>query len=169
MQNWKKTSCGTILWNHFEFEPVVQKCCLKMFLIYGSGSHFVRQSGTFCAILVEGIMRNNSVKLFWIRDSGLGGDVVKKISYLELWQSSCSVEWYHLCNFGRGHHREHSCEAICNLDQWFRRRCRLQKKFTDSTRQTEDWHRTKTDNKTENRSIICIYLTYLAKTLFLFI
>ena len=40
------------------------KCCLKVFLIWSSGSPFVQQSVTICAILVEGIMRNNSVKLF---------------------------------------------------------------------------------------------------------
>ena len=34
-------------------------------------------------------MRNNSVKLLLIRVSGSGGDVVKKISYLELWWPSC--------------------------------------------------------------------------------
>ena len=39
--------------------------------------------------------------------------------------------WNHLCKIERGHHREHSCEVILNLDQWFRRRCRLKKKFTD--------------------------------------
>ena len=32
-----------------------------------------------------------------------------------------------LCNFGRGHYGEHSCEIILNLDQWFRRRCHLKK------------------------------------------
>ena len=47
----------------------------------------------------------------------------KDISYLELWQLPCSVEWNHLCNFGRGHYGEHSCEIILNLDQWFRRCC----------------------------------------------
>ena len=36
----------------------------------------------------------------------------KKISNLELWQSSCSVEQNHLCNFERGHHGEHSCEVL---------------------------------------------------------
>ena len=45
--------------------------------------------------------------------------------------SSCLVELNHLCNFERGHHREHSREVILNLDQWFRRRCCLNKKFTD--------------------------------------
>ena len=37
---------------------------------------FVWPSVTICAILVEGIMRNNSVKLFLIWVSGSGGDVV---------------------------------------------------------------------------------------------
>ena len=32
--------------------------------------------GTICANLIEGIMRNNSVKLFWICTGGSGGDVV---------------------------------------------------------------------------------------------
>ena len=36
----------------------------REFLICSSGSPFVQRSGTICAILVEGIMRNNSVKLF---------------------------------------------------------------------------------------------------------
>ena len=40
------------------------------------------------------------------------GDVVEKISYLELWLPSCMQEQNHLCNFERGHHREHSCEVI---------------------------------------------------------
>ena len=28
-----------------------------------------------------------------------------------------------LINFGRGHHEEHFCESIVNLNQWFRRCC----------------------------------------------
>ena len=32
--------------------------------IWTSGSHFVQQSVTICVILIEGIMRNDSVKLF---------------------------------------------------------------------------------------------------------
>ena len=31
-----------------------------------------------CTLLVEGIMRNNSVKLFWIRTSGSGGNAAKR-------------------------------------------------------------------------------------------
>ena len=41
-----------------------RKCPLKVFLIWSFGSHFVQRSMTICAILVEGIQRNNSVKKF---------------------------------------------------------------------------------------------------------
>ena len=40
------------------------KCHLKVFLIRSSGSPSVQRSVIICAILVEGIKRNNSVKLF---------------------------------------------------------------------------------------------------------
>ena len=50
---------------------------------------------------------------------------LKDMSYLELGQPLCSVEWNHLCNFSRRHQVEQFCEMILNLDQWFRRRCRL--------------------------------------------
>ena len=49
----------------------------------------------------------------------------KDIFYLELLMPLCSVDWNYLCNFGRRHHEEQSCEIILNLDQWFRRKCRL--------------------------------------------
>ena len=41
----------------------------------------------------------------------------KDISYLELWQPLCSVDWNHVCNIGRRHHEEQSCEIILNLDE----------------------------------------------------
>ena len=44
--------------------PFVQKCYLKVFLIWSSGSPFVQQSITTCAILVDGIMRNNLSNYF---------------------------------------------------------------------------------------------------------
>ena len=34
--------------------------------------------------------------------------------------TALSAEQNHLCNFGRGHHGEHFCEIILNLDQWLR-------------------------------------------------
>ena len=54
----------------------MRRCCFKIFLIWTSGGPFVQRSGTICAILVEGIMRNNSLKLFPIWVSGSGGDVI---------------------------------------------------------------------------------------------
>ena len=41
-----------------------RKCCLKVFLIWSSGGPFVQRRVTICAILVEGIKSNDSVKLF---------------------------------------------------------------------------------------------------------
>ena len=37
---------------------------------------------------------------------------LKDISYLELWQPLCSMDWNHLCNIGRRHHEEKPCEII---------------------------------------------------------
>ena len=47
------------------------------------------------------------------------------ISYIELSRPLCSFERNRLCNCGRRHHEEQLCEIILNLDQWFRRKCRL--------------------------------------------
>ena len=49
----------------------------------------------------------------------------KDISYLEPWQPFCSVQWNHMCYFGRWHYQKRFCEIILKLDQWFRRRCCL--------------------------------------------
>ena len=49
----------------------------KIFLIWSSGRPFVQQSGTICAILVEGIKRNNSVKLFFNLDQWLRSCLLK--------------------------------------------------------------------------------------------
>ena len=68
-------------------------------------------------------MRNNSVKLFEFGPV-FHEMLFKDISYLELWQSLCSMEPGHLCNFGRVHHEDQFCEIILNLGQWFRK-CRL--------------------------------------------
>ena len=92
---------------------------LKNISILSSGGHGVQPILKFWSTLVEGIMRNISVKLFWIRRRcGL------KIFLLELWRPLYLAEWNHLCNFSRGYHEVHFCEIILNLDQWFRR-CRL--------------------------------------------
>ena len=62
----------------FEFGPMIQQMCLKIFLIYSSGpmSAFFQRSGTICEFLVEGIMRYILVKLFGLWTSCSGRDVV---------------------------------------------------------------------------------------------
>ena len=45
----------------------------------------------------------------------------KDISYLELWQPSCSAELNHLYNFSREYHGKQFCKIILNLDKGFRR------------------------------------------------
>ena len=50
-----------------------------------------------------------------------------------IWWSFCLAERNHLCNFGRGHNVEPSCEILLNLAQWFRR-CYLKKTFTRRTK-----------------------------------
>ena len=55
----EEQSCKNI-----EFGPVVQEEMQLKFLILSSDSPFVQLSIIICAILVEGIQRNNSVKLF---------------------------------------------------------------------------------------------------------
>ena len=69
--------------------------------------------------LVAVITKNNSVKSFLILDQVKEMSFID-ISYLEFWPPLCLAEWNHLCNFGRGHHQEHFCEFIINLDQRFR-------------------------------------------------
>ena len=92
-----------------------RKCHLKVFLIWSSGRHFVQRNVINLTSLVEGIQRDNSVKLFkiWVIDSG--AEVVLKISYLELWSPFCSAERNHLCNFGKGYQKEQFSEIILNL------------------------------------------------------
>ena len=69
-----------------------QDLAFKRFLIWSSGSPPVQWSRIIYAILKEGIIGKIHVKLYAI------GSVVeeeisfKDISYLELWQSLCSVD-----------------------------------------------------------------------------
>ena len=44
--------------------------------LISSGGPLVQRSKIICSILVEGIMRNNSEKLFCIWTSGSGGDAI---------------------------------------------------------------------------------------------
>ena len=50
----------------------------------------------------------------------------KDIYYLELWRPFCFMQSRIICAiYGRRHYEEQICEIILNLDQWFKRRCRL--------------------------------------------
>ena len=65
------------MWSYMEFGPVVQKEMSFEDISYIElWQPFVKQTQNICAILVEGIMRNNSLKLFWIWTSGSGGNTV---------------------------------------------------------------------------------------------
>ena len=68
----------------FNLDQWFKRCRLKIFLIWSSNGPFVQWSRTICAILVESIMRTNSVNLFPTWAGGSGGDAVEKISYLKL-------------------------------------------------------------------------------------
>ena len=74
------------------------------FFILSFGSPFVQRRRTICAILVECIIRKNSVKLFRIWTSGSEELSFKDISYRELWRSFCAVEENYLCNLGKMHY-----------------------------------------------------------------
>ena len=50
----------------------------KQILIWSSGGPFVQRSGTICAILFKGIIRNNSVKLLKIWTSGSRENFIKR-------------------------------------------------------------------------------------------
>ena len=67
-----------------KFGPVFRRCCLKIFLIWSSGSPFVQRSGTICAILVEGIMRIILWNYFEFGPVFQEEVSFKDISYLEL-------------------------------------------------------------------------------------
>ena len=82
----------------------IRRYRLKIFHIWSSGGPLIQRSVTICTILVKGIKRNISVKLFLIWTIGSGGNDIKgRFFYLEFWQPTCLVEQYHLCNFGRRH------------------------------------------------------------------
>ena len=52
-------------------------------MVQEAGGLFVQRSQAICAILVESIMRNISVKQYLICTSGSGGNVVKGGSFVQ--------------------------------------------------------------------------------------
>ena len=59
---------------------------------------FVQWSRTICEMLVESIMRNNSVKLFWIWTSGSGGDAFWRYFLSGALGPFCLAERKHVCH-----------------------------------------------------------------------
>ena len=55
---------GTLMLSYMSFGPDVLKMLFKGISYLELLQPFVQQTGTICAILEEGIMRNNSIKLF---------------------------------------------------------------------------------------------------------
>ena len=64
------------MWSYMKFGPVVQEMSVKDLFYLELWQLFVQWTGTICAILEEGIMRNNNLKLFCIWNSGSGGNAV---------------------------------------------------------------------------------------------
>ena len=69
----------TFLWKYFEFGTVVQEemlikdiSCLQLWWPF----LFSGVSGTICAMLADGIMKNFYVILCWICTRGSGGDAI---------------------------------------------------------------------------------------------
>ena len=69
---WSRTTCailnreiwGTVVEKYSEFGLMVQEMWFNVISIFSAGGLFVLQNITVCAILVEGIMRNISVRIF---------------------------------------------------------------------------------------------------------
>ena len=63
------------MWNYFEILPLATEMSLKVVSIFSSGDHFVQQSRTILAILVEEDKSNISMKSFQNQATGQGRDV----------------------------------------------------------------------------------------------
>ena len=96
VQFWKRVLWETILWNHFEFGPVVQEeMSFEWFLIWSSGGSLVQWRQTIYAILKEGIMRKFHVMLYEIWTNGQGGDVIyRKWLWTDAWRTT-DKDWSH--------------------------------------------------------------------------
>ena len=57
-------------------------------------------------------MGNTHVKLYEIWTSRSRGDVIYRHLLSKALAALWTVDWNHLCNFGRRHHEEQSCEII---------------------------------------------------------
>ena len=125
VQFWYKASWGTILWNNFEFGPVVQEMpfkdiyYLELWRAFCS-AEWNHSAGPFCWTICAIFSRGQEEQFC-------------EILKLDQWFRSClwriiliwcpGGPFIQQSNFGRGHYEEQFCEFILNLGQWFR--CRL--------------------------------------------
>ena len=75
-------------------------------------------------------MGNIHVKLYGIWTSGSKGGVVSRHFLSRALTASLSADPNHLRKFGRRYHEKQFCEISFNLDQWFRRKRVLQKRYS---------------------------------------
>ena len=82
---------------------------------------------TICAILEEGIIRNNPVKSFWNLDQWFRRKCGLKVFLIWSSGSHFVQRSITICPIlvERRYQEEQFCEIILNLSQWFRRRCLL--------------------------------------------
>ena len=101
-----------------EFGPVVQEeMSFKVILYLTLWWPLLQWSGTFCAILVEGILQEKQFcQIILIFDQWFRKRCCLKYFLSGLWRPLYSLEQNYLCNFGRGHYWKPSCEVILNLD-----------------------------------------------------
>ena len=85
---------------------VQEEITFKRFLIWSSGHLPAQCSQTIYAILKEGIIGNIHMSYMKFGPVVQEEMLFKDISYLELWQPLCSLDWNHACDFGRMHHEE---------------------------------------------------------------
>ena len=91
---------------------VQEDLAFERFLIWSSRCPPVWWSKTIYAILKKGIIGNIHVNLYEIWTVVQEEISFKDISYIELLQPICLVDWNHLCNFGRMHHEEQSVKLF---------------------------------------------------------
>ena len=115
---WKNASWGIILWNSFEFGPVVQEEMLFKDISYLElWQPFCSAEQNHLCNFGRGCYEEQLWNYFEF------GPMVQEMSFIRflaapLFSRTCAV-------FRRRHHEEHFCKVILNMDQYFKNRCLL--------------------------------------------
>ena len=151
----------------------IRKCHFKIVRIRSAGGFFVQQGGTIWPMVQKMSFKDISyLELWWpfcsaertyLCNFGRGhyeeqfyefilnlGQWFRRSSLKDFLSGALAALLFSgaelLTQFWKRSSWGHSCEGIWNLDQWFRRRCRLKKKFTHG--RMTDGRRTKSDYNT---------------------